>query len=252
MIEFKLVSKSFGQKRVLDRVTFTVNTGEIFFIIGRSGAGKSVLLKNIVGLLRPDSGEIWVDDEEVSSRTEAEYFEVRKKCGMVFQHPALLESETVFENIAFGLRSHRLCKNERVLRERVEEKLEWVRLKPAILQRFPPELSFSMQKRVSIARSLALEPKYLLFDEPTTAQDPVVSSSITRLIYQLSQRLRVTSIVVSHDMHCALAIASRLLMLDKGRVAAEGTTEAMLNSAEPIVQQFMEEAKERLLDPDDR
>lgn len=252
MIEFKQVSKSFGVKVVLDRITFSVKTGEILFIIGRSGMGKSVLLKNIVGLLHPDSGEIWVDDQEVSRLPEADYFDVRKKCGMVFQHPALLESDTVFENVAFGLRAHRLCKSENELREKVAQTLALVHLSSDIMHRYPPEISFSMQKRVSIARTLVLEPKYLLFDEPTTAQDPVVTNSITRLIYNLSKELNVTSIVVSHDMHCALEIASRILLVDKGRIVAEGTPEAMLHSAEPIVQDFMVEAKERLLVPNDR
>jgi len=250
MIEFKQVSKSFGSKVVLDRVSFRIQRGEIYFVIGRSGVGKSVLLKHIVGLLQPDEGEIWVDGQEVTHLEEEQFQGIRKVCGMVFQHPALFDSLTVFENIAFGLRTHRLVENEAALKTTILEKLKLVNLNESVLDRFPQELSFGIQKRISIVRALVLQPNNLLFDEPTTAQDPVMTNSINRLILNLSRSLGVTSLVVSHDMHCAIEIAHRILLLDEGRVMAEGTPEAMLNSAEPIVQKFMEEAKERMHVPD--
>ena len=244
MIRFRKVTKRFGQKLVLDAIDFTIRDGEIVFVMGKSGTGKSVLLKNIVGLLRPDSGEIWVDDTEVSHLAETDYYEVRKKCGMVFQFPALLDSLTVFDNVAFGLRAHRMVEEGESLRVKVEEKLRVVGLGSEILLRFPPELSFGLQKRVSIARTLAVDPGTLLFDEPTTGMDPVGTNAINHLIQDLSRRLNVTSVVVSHDMHCALDIADRIFLLDGGSVLVDGTPQEILRSHEPLVEQFVRAARE--------
>jgi len=245
VIEFKEVSKQFGSKVVLDCVNFRVSEGQILFVIGRSGMGKSVLLKHIVGLLQPNAGEVWVDGKEVSQLPERDYFDVRKTCGMVFQHPALLDSMSVYENVAFGIRAHRFCESEEEIEARVVEKLKLVNLKRDLFARFPSELSFGIQKRVSIARTIAIEPKYLLFDEPTTGQDPIATTAINQLILRLAQTLKVTCLVVSHDMHCALDIADRIILLDQGRIVDEGTPDEMIGSSQPVTVEFMREAKER-------
>lgn len=239
MIEFKKVVKKFGNRTVLNEISFQINQGEIIFILGTSGTGKSVLLKNIVGLLTPDDGEIWVDGQEVSSLTEEQYFSVRKKCGMVFQHPALFDSLSIYENVAFGLRRHFQLSEEEIGR-RVRKSLALVNLK-GIEERLPGEISYGMQKRVSLARTVANEPKILLFDEPTTGLDPVTTNSVNELIRNLSRTLHTTSVVVSHDMHCALAIADRIVVLDKGSVVSQGTTAELRTSQHPLVQDFLAE-----------
>ena len=239
MIRFDQVTKGFSGRPVLRGITMSVDPGEILFILGTSGTGKSVLLKNIVGLLRPDSGEIWVDGQEVSRLPELEYLSVRKKCGMVFQHPALFDSLTVFENVAFGLRRH-LQLSEDEIRERVEKSLGLVHLS-GIEEKLPGEISYGMQKRVSLARTVALEPKILLFDEPTTGLDPVTTNAVNHLIQDLSRKLNTTSIVVSHDMNCALQIADRIIVLNKGEIIEEGTPEALKKSQVPMVKDFLAE-----------
>ncbi|MBI4404395.1 MAG: ATP-binding cassette domain-containing protein [Deltaproteobacteria bacterium] len=247
MIRFDKVCKSFGAKTVLDRVSFEISQGQIVFVIGKSGMGKSVLLKNIVGLLRPDSGEIWLENEELTALDELRYLGVRKKCGMVFQHPALLDSLTIYENVAFGIRSLGLLDSEEKIEKSVVEKLRLTHLGLDVLQLYPQDLSFGMQKRAAIARTLAVEPSYLLFDEPTTGLDPVTTNAINKLIQDLSRQLKVTALVVSHDMHCALTIADKILFLDQGRMIAEGSPSSLMKSPLSLVQQFLSEAKERLL-----
>lgn len=248
MIEFRQVSKSFGSRRVLEDISFQVHAGEIVFVMGRSGAGKSVLLKNIVGLLRPDHGEVWVDGQRVDHLSEPDFFSIRRHCGMIFQQPALLDSLPVHENLAFGLRAHRLCSKESEVDAKLKEAIGRVGLTSRILWKFPNELSFSAQKKVSLARTLVLEPKYLLFDEPTTSLDPVGTRMINELIRKLSQDLKVTSVVVSHDMHCAIQIADRIILLDQGRVVMEGAPRNYLTSDQPLARLFVEEARARLLD----
>jgi len=247
MIEFKSVSKSFGQKVVLDDVSFHIGDGEIVFVIGKSGMGKSVMLKNIVGLMRPDAGEIWVKGQEVSRLAEAEYFGIRKLCGMIFQSPALLDSLSVYENLAFGLRAHRIANSAEEIEPLIHRAIGMVNLPESCLERYPAELSFGMQKRISLARTLVLRPDYLLYDEPTTGLDPVATHAINHLIETLSRTLGVTSLVVSHDMECALEIADRILMLDHGKILASGSPTELLDSEVPMVQEFMREAKERRL-----
>jgi phospholipid/cholesterol/gamma-HCH transport system ATP-binding protein len=242
MIRFENVVKKFGERTVLNGITFSVEAGEILFILGTSGTGKSVLLKNIVGLLRPTSGTIFIDDEEVSQLSEEEYLSIRKKCGMVFQHPALFDSLSVFENIAFGLRRHYQL-DEAEIRKRVARVLGLVNL-PDVEERFPAQLSYGMQKRVSLARTVAIDPQILLFDEPTTGLDPVTTNTINNLIRDLSRTLHTTSLVVSHDMHCALAIADKILVLDKGSIVAYGTADEMKRSPHPLVKDFLQEALE--------
>ena len=218
MIEFKNLIKKFGERTVLKGISFGIQKGEILFILGTSGTGKSVLLKNLVGLMQPDSGEIWIDGEETSRYSEDDYLRIRRKVGMVFQQPALFDSFSVFDNIAFGLR--RLEKlPEPQIKERVQEALAAVHLE-GIEERFPPQLSYGMQKRVSLARTIALRPQVLLFDEPTTGLDPVTTTAVNNLIQELSRKLKTTSIVVSHDMNCALSIADRIIVLDQGNIVA--------------------------------
>ena len=221
-------------------ISFAVEKGEILFVLGTSGTGKSVLLKTIVGLLHPTSGEIWIDGQEVTHLTEEEYFPVRKKCGMVFQHPALFDSLSVFENVAFGLRRHYKLPEDKV-KERVHRCLSMVHLN-GIDEKLPQDISYGMQKRVSLARTVAVDPVILLFDEPTTGLDPVTTNAVNKLIQDLSRKIKSTSIVVSHDMHCALEIADRIIVLDKGRIVDQGAPEELKRSQQTLVKEFLKEA----------
>ncbi len=250
-IRFDHVSKKFGPKQILDDVSFEVKRGEILFILGKSGMGKSVTLKHIIGVFAPDAGNIFVDDYEVSAMNTRERIDeltlVRQRCGMVFQHPALLDSLTNYENIAFGLRSQQYQKkigkklSEDEIHELVLEKLSLVHLDQEILSLFPHEVSYGVQKRVSMARTLAPGPEYLLFDEPTTGLDPLSTSSINELIFELSRKLKVTSIIVSHDMACALSIADQILFLDQGKILLIAPPKDVVNSTIPLVQDFFKE-----------
>jgi len=244
MIEFKNLIKKFGDRTVLNGISLRVEEGEILFILGTSGTGKSVLLKNIVGLLKPDGGEIWIDGQEVSGLTELEYFPIRKKCGMVFQHPALLDSITVFENVAFGLRRHYPEFGNDQVRAKVRECLRLLNLGEDVEPKFPQQVSYGMQKRISLARTVAVGPKILLFDEPTTGLDPITTNAVNKLILDLSRTLKTTSIVVSHDMHCALDIADKIAVLDKGHVVEHGTPAELKKSKVPLVQEFLAEVLE--------
>jgi phospholipid/cholesterol/gamma-HCH transport system ATP-binding protein len=264
-IRFNQVSKSFGTKNILNEVSFEVKKGEILFILGKSGMGKSVTLKHIIGVLSPDAGSVFVDDMEVSALGGADdedhpdkaaaLVKVRQRCGMVFQHPALLDSLTNFENIAFGLRTpqYLLKAGKRLSEEEisviVHEKLKLVQVDPEILSLYPHEVSYGVQKRVSMARTLAPEPEYLLFDEPTTGLDPLSTSSVNQLIYDLSRKLRVTSLIVSHDMACALSIADQILFLDQGKIILIASPTQVMKSEIPLVQDFFRETK-ALLPPD--
>lgn len=241
MIQFKKVVKCFGERTILKGVSFEIQEGEILFILGTSGTGKSVLLKSIVGLLRPDEGEIFVDKQEVSRLSEAEYASVRKKCGMVFQHPALFDSLTIFDNVAFGLRKH-FKMSEAEIKIKVRRSLTMVNL-TGIETKYPAEISYGMQKRVSLARTVAIVPRVLLFDEPTTGLDPITTNAVNTLIQDLSRTLGATSIVVSHDMACALAIADKIIVLDQGNIVAQGTPKELLQSKVPLVEDFMAEVK---------
>ncbi len=237
MIRFESVSKSFGTKRVLDDVSFEVPAGEILFILGRSGVGKSVTLKHMVGLLRPDRGCVLVDGVNVPDAGVEQLQSVRRRCGMVFQHPALLDSLTVLQNVCFGIEG----RPEAELRRIATETLELVQLGPEVLDRYPTEISYGMQKRVSLARTLAMRPSYLLFDEPTTGLDPITTNAVNDLIFELSRKLKVTSIVVSHDMNCALKIADRIMVLDQGRILALGPAREIRESGEPLIRDFLAE-----------
>lgn len=247
-IRFENVTKSFGPRTILNQISFEVKLGEILFVLGKSGMGKSVTLKHIIGLLKPDSGRVHVDGQDVTVLDANEMASVRRKCGMVFQHPALLDSLTVFENVSFGLRTpqyilaHGGPLPEDRIRETVLETLRHVNLEdPSVLDKLPNEISYGMQKRVSLARTLAPGPSYLLFDEPTTGLDPITTNTINDLIRDLSRKLQVTSVVVSHDMQSALGVADRILVLDEGRILALGSSAEIRASREPLIRDFLSE-----------
>ena len=242
VIRFENVTKTFGTRAVLDHFSFEAREGEILFILGRSGMGKSVTLKHIVGLLRPDSGRVFVNDAEVSKLSERELGPIRARCGMVFQHPALLDSLTVRQNVSFGLIGSEWTPEK--IQNRVRETLGYVQLGPDVLDRKPPEIRYGMQKRVSLARTLAPGPSILLFDEPTTGLDPITTTAVSDLILRLSRELGTTSLVVSHDMPSALRTADRILVLDQGKILALGTPAEIERSHEPLVQDFLKEALE--------
>jgi phospholipid/cholesterol/gamma-HCH transport system ATP-binding protein len=231
------VKKSFGDRRILDGVSFDVKRGEVFFVIGASGVGKSVLIKQLIGLLRPDAGEIWLDGEEVSRFDEQAMYAVRKKCAMVFQHSTLFDSMSCVDNVALPLRKHRGLSEDAARREALAL-LDQTQMR-AFAERFPNELGDGMKKRVAIARALSFQPSYVLFDEPTTSLDPVSARRVDRLIRDLSDRLRVTSLVVSHDLPSIFGIADRIVMLYKGKVRLMGTPSDFRSTEDPVVQQFI-------------
>ena len=237
MISFRAVSKSFGDKQVLREVSFDVNAGEVFFIIGASGVGKSVLIKHLIGLLRPDAGEIWLDGQEVSRFDEAAMYPVRMKCAMVFQHSTLFDSLSCAENVALPLRKHRALSPKDALAE-AHRLLEKVKMREYAAS-LPSELGDGMKKRVAIARALTLSPRCVLFDEPTTSLDPVSARRVDQLIRELSDTLGVTSIVVSHDLTSIFSIADRIVMLYKGKVKLVGTPEDFRESRDGVIQQFI-------------
>jgi len=237
VISFREIRKSFGPKAVLEGVSFDVKDGEVFFIIGASGVGKSVLIKHLVGLLYPDSGEIFLDGEEISKLDEAGMMPVRKKCAMVFQHSTLFDSMTCAENVALPLRKHKNLTMKDSLDE-ARRRLDQVHMLE-FGDRFPAELGDGMRKRVAIARALTLDPRYVLFDEPTTSLDPVSARRVDRLIRELSDKLGVTSIVVSHDLVSIFTIADRIVMLYRGKLLMYGTREDFKRTENGIVQQFI-------------
>lgn len=237
-IEFHNVTKSFSERTILEQISFIVPKGRIVFILGRSGMGKSVTLKLIMGLLKPDTGTIIVNGIDVTTASEDQMNATRKKCGMVFQHPALFDSMTIFENIAFGMRKD----SEEKIRERVQECLNLVHLSENILTKRPSQISYGMQKRVSLARTIAPSPDYMLFDEPTTGLDPITTTAINELIQELSSKLQVTSIVVSHDMGCALKIADKIMIIDQAAILANGTVAEIKGNQTPLITSFLAEA----------
>jgi phospholipid/cholesterol/gamma-HCH transport system ATP-binding protein len=224
IIEFKGVSKAYGSKHVLDKVDLEVRRGEVLVILGGSGTGKSVSLRHMNGLEQPDAGEVWVDGEEISGLPEESLVAVRKKVGMLFQSGALFDSMTVFENVAFALREHTSWPEDRIS-GRVAEVLGFVNLGRDVERQLPSSLSGGMKKRVSLARTVALKPDVLLYDEPTTGLDPVTAMTINRLIKDLNERLGTTSVVVTHDIVSALFVADRITFLKDARFAFTGTPE---------------------------
>jgi phospholipid/cholesterol/gamma-HCH transport system ATP-binding protein len=237
MIEFGGVVKRFGPKTVLDGFTLDVRDGETMVIIGFSGTGKSVALKHIVGLLEPDEGDVRVDGVVVHEADRHQLIEIRSRVGYVFQFAALFDSMTVGENVALGLRRQRLPHDE--IQLRVAEALELVDLGGTENQ-WPAELSGGMRKRVGLARAVALRPRYILYDEPTTGLDPVTSAVIDALMVRAREHLGVTGIVVTHDMRSAYTVGDRIAMLFKGRVRQVGTVDEIRATDDPVVRQFIE------------
>lgn len=237
MIEIINLSKSFPSSKVLDNLNLIINSGEVIVIIGRSGCGKSVLLKHIIGLIKPDMGQVIVDGNDMTRLEEYEMDKLRLSFGMLFQGSALFDSMTVGENVGFTLREHTDIPKEKI-REKIANSLELVGLR-GIENQMPAELSGGMKKRVGLARAICNNPKIILYDEPTTGLDPIMADAINDLIIDLNNKLNVTSIVVTHDMVSAYKIADRIAMLYKGKILAIGAPGEIKNTKDPIVKQFI-------------
>ena len=238
MIKLVNVHKAFGAKRVLQGFSLEIDEGETMVIIGYSGSGKSVAIKHIVGLLEPDLGEVWVDGKDVSKLPRKDLYEMRSHIGYVFQFAALFDSFSIGENVAMGLRKQGILRPHEI-DIRVKEALDLVEL-PDAANRFPAELSGGMRKRVGIARAVALRPKYILYDEPTTGLDPVTSATIDELMVRMREALGCTSVVITHDMRSAYTVGTRIAMLYEGQVRQVGTVDEIRNSKDPVVRQFIE------------
>lgn len=237
MIEVRDLRKAFGSNHVLDGVSFRIEAGETVVIIGRSGGGKSVLLKQIIALMDSDSGEVWIAGEKITGLDERQLIRVRRRFGMVFQGAALFDSLTVAENVSFALeREGKLSKA--AISERVGRALEMVDL-PGTEDKKPAELSGGMRKRVGLARAIVYQPEIILYDEPTTGLDPVVSDSIDQLIMRVCGRMKATSIVVTHDMRTARRVGKRIMLLHEGRIYASGPPEEIFASQDPVVNRFV-------------
>jgi phospholipid/cholesterol/gamma-HCH transport system ATP-binding protein len=237
MIEVRNLRKNFGKNVILDDVSFRVESGESVVIIGRSGGGKSVLLKHLIGLLSPDEGEVLIDGENLCGLNERELLRVRQKFGMLFQGAALFDSMTVAQNVAFALRRLRHGTDAEI-ENKVAEALDMVELSGSEWKN-PSELSGGMRKRVGLARAIIYEPQIVLYDEPTTGLDPVVSDSIDQLIMRVRDRLKVTSVVVTHDMRSARRVGQRILMLHNKKIYFSGTPEQVFSSTDPVIYNFV-------------
>lgn len=237
MIEIVKISKSFNEHKVLNGLSLKINNGSTCVIIGRSGCGKSVLLKHIVGILKPDSGSVLVDGKEINKLRDKELNAMRMKIGMVFQGGALFDSLTVGENVGFGLIEH-LHMDTKQLLERVEEALCMVDL-CGIGNLMPSEISGGMKKRVALARAICIKPELILYDEPTTGVDPITADSINELIKTLHDKLKITSVVVTHDMKSAYRVADRIAMMYQGKIIIEGTPSEIQNTGDAVVHQFI-------------
>ena len=240
MIVIRDLWKSFGDNHVLKGIDVSIPTGTTFVVLGGSGSGKTVLMKHVIGLLRPDRGSVTVDGVEISSLRGKELTDARQRFGMVFQGAALFDSMTVFDNVAFPLRERRgarLAAQE--VRRRVVEKLAVVDLGEEVLDRWPAQLSGGMRKRVALARALVSDPQIVLYDEPTTGLDPITTDYVDDMIVNAKKRLGITSMVISHDIASAFKVADRLAVLYDGRIAAEGTPAEVRQSQDPFVQRFL-------------
>lgn len=237
-ISVRNVSVSYGGRSILRNVSFDIPRGETLAVMGLSGVGKSTTLRCLVGLQRPDKGEIYIDGKNVLELSEAEFDKLRKRIGMVFQMPALFDSLTIGENVAFGLREHTKLSEQEIQRV-VAEKLAIVDLQ-GMAHLYPNQLSGGMQKRASLARTIATDPDVILYDEPTTGLDPILSMVINELICSLQRRLKATSVVVTHDIKGAMLIGSKIAMLHKGEFVWMGTSEEFRTSSDPIIEQFRE------------
>jgi phospholipid/cholesterol/gamma-HCH transport system ATP-binding protein len=243
MIEIKNLHKSFGNNNVLRGVNLTIETGETIVIIGKSGCGKSVLLKHIVGLIIPDSGFIKVEDQTVNELNIKDLYKLRKKFGFLFQGAALFDSMTVEENISLALVESDNSFSSQEIKRMVSEKLELVEL-PGTQNLKPAELSGGMKKRVGLARALITNPDYILYDEPTTGLDPIMADSIDILIKDLTDKLNVTSIVVTHDMYSVKNVANKVAMMNDGKIYFIGSQEDLINSDDTVIQEFIKRTEE--------
>ncbi|BDG06699.1 ABC transporter ATP-binding protein [Anaeromyxobacter oryzae] len=241
MIQVIDLWKSFGDNHVLKGVNLTVPTGQTYVVLGGSGSGKTVLMKHVIGLLKPDRGRVIVEGVEISALTGKALTEARQQFGMVFQGAALFDSMNVFDNVAFPLRERH--RGERIksdeVRTRVVEKLKVVDLGEEVLGRWPAELSGGMRKRVALARALVSDPQVVLYDEPTTGLDPITTNYVDEMILHAKERLGITSMVISHDIASAFRVADRLAVLYDGHLAAEGTPAEVRDSKDPFVQRFL-------------
>jgi phospholipid/cholesterol/gamma-HCH transport system ATP-binding protein len=237
MIKLVDLHKSFGKQTVLDGLDLDIEEGKTTVIIGRSGGGKSVLLKHMIGLLRPEQGQILIDGTDITKLNDRALNEIRKKFGMLFQEAALFDSMTVGENVAFPLREHTAMK-EKEIRETVADRLRSVGL-TGVEEKMPSELSGGMRKRVGLARAIAMRPQIVLFDEPTTGLDPVMTEAINRLIIDTQKNLNITCVVISHDIRSIFEIGHRIAMLYEGKIIENGTPEELRGSQNPIILQFL-------------
>jgi phospholipid/cholesterol/gamma-HCH transport system ATP-binding protein len=238
MIEVRDLQKSFGSHRILDGVGFRIDKGESVVIIGRSGGGKSVLLKHLIGLLKPDAGQVMIEGRDIVPLNERDLLPVRRKFGMLFQSAALFDSMTVAENVGFAFRHNRQLP-EPEIRQRVAAALDVVDL-PGTEEKKPAELSGGMRKRVGLARAIVYRPEIVLYDEPTTGLDPIAADSIDQLILRVRDRFEVTSVVVTHDMRSARRVGQRILMLHEKKIYAAGTPDEIFASRDPVVRRFIE------------
>jgi phospholipid/cholesterol/gamma-HCH transport system ATP-binding protein len=245
MLELKGLQKSFGELQVLRGLNLKIPLGEILVIIGGSGTGKSVLLKHLVGLIRPDAGQILLDGRDLNQMDSEALKRERMRFGLLFQDAALFDSMNVYDNISFPLREHRKELSEKEIAAIVRKKLAQVKLE-GIEEKFPSELSGGMRKRVGLARATAMSPEIMLYDEPTTGLDPITTKAIDDLIVRMQQELKATSIIISHDIQSTLRIANRIAMLHDGKIVESGSPREFLESQNPIVQNFLGPALERI------
>ena len=244
MITFKNIHKRFGDREILKGIDLHIVEGKTTVILGVSGGGKSTIIKHLVGLLKPEVGEIFVDGKEIVHCSESELREIRKEVGFLFQSGALFDSMNVFENVAFPLREHTSMSEEEI-EANVSKKLSMVGLDTKVIAKlFPDELSGGMRKRVGLARTIALEPKIVLYDEPTSGLDPVTSDHVTQMIISLQERLHVTSVLISHDIKESFKAGDYFAMLFEGKIVDYGDEEHIKNSSHPAVQQFLEGTSE--------
>jgi phospholipid/cholesterol/gamma-HCH transport system ATP-binding protein len=241
-VRFDDVHKAFGEKKVLSGITFGIRRGETMVVLGGSGSGKSVLIRHIIGLHRPDSGHVFVDGEDIVDYDEEELIPVRQKVAMLFQGSALFDSMNVLDNVAYGLREHTDLGDDRI-REIVRDKLAVVGLED-VEELMPAELSGGMKKRVALARSIAMDPRCILYDEPTTGLDPVTANTINEMIRDLQRRLQVTSVVVTHDIASAFQVGDRIAYLYEGRMHFVGTVDEAKVSREPRLRHFLSGGRE--------
>lgn len=238
MIEVQNISKTFGSHQVLKGINLRVRRGKTRVILGISGSGKTVLMKHLIGLLRPDEGAILVEGDDITKMNDAQLLELRRKFGMVFQQAALFDSMTVFDNVAFPLREHTTMTEDEIKRQ-VQEKLGLVDL-VGVEAKFPSELSGGMRKRVGLARAIILNPTCVLYDEPTTGLDPLTTDSVDQMIMSANKRLGVTSVVISHDIGSALYVADDIAVIHDGQIVEDTTPEQLKKSNHPFVRRFLD------------